>query len=125
LSLLWRRRLILPAAVVMSLFLGATYSWSVFVGPMRRALGLGQGAAQLPFTIFYIVFPMTTLFAGALMDRGTPRRWPAWRWTDWAASSCRCLFWRRSPCPPPFCASPATSRKPFSSGFAGGRWGGW
>jgi MFS transporter, OFA family, oxalate/formate antiporter len=67
------RSLILVAAVAMQLCLGATYSWAVFVGPLRNALGLSQGAAQFPFTVFYFVFPATMVIAGSLLSRLGPR----------------------------------------------------
>lgn len=64
---------ILAAAVAMQVCLGATYSWSVFVGPIRELTGISQGAAQIPFTVFYIAFPLTMIFTGALLDRVGPR----------------------------------------------------
>jgi OFA family oxalate/formate antiporter-like MFS transporter len=67
------RYLILAAAVAMQLCLGATYSWAVFVGPLRAGLGISQGAAQLPFTVFYFVFPATMVIAGLLLSRMGPR----------------------------------------------------
>lgn len=53
----------------MTLCLGATYSWSLFVDPLKSSLGIGQGTAQAPFAIFYVVFPVTTLFAGRAIAR--------------------------------------------------------
>lgn len=67
------RYLILAAAVAMQLCLGATYSWAVFVGPLRAGLGISQGVAQLPFTVFYFVFPATMVIAGLLLSRMGPR----------------------------------------------------
>jgi OFA family oxalate/formate antiporter-like MFS transporter len=57
----------------MQVCLGATYSWSVFVGPIREITGISQGTAQLPFTVFYIAFPLTMIFTGALLNRVGPR----------------------------------------------------
>jgi len=58
----------------MTACLGATYSWSVFVPEIRSLTGLSQSAVQLPFSVFYLAFPITTLFAGPLIARlGT--RW--------------------------------------------------
>lgn len=68
------RLLILPAAVLMQLCLGATYSWSVYVRPLRDLTGLGQGPVQLPFTVFYFVFPATMVFAGSFLRRWGPGR---------------------------------------------------
>ena len=68
------RYLVLAGAVLMTACLGATYSWSVFVPEIRSLTGLSQGAVQLPFSVFYLAFPITTLFAGPLIARlGT--RW--------------------------------------------------
>lgn len=69
-----KRYAILLAAVVMQLCLGATYSWSVFVQPLKAATGLLQGPVQLPFTVFYFVFPATMVLAGSLLPGIGPRR---------------------------------------------------
>jgi OFA family oxalate/formate antiporter-like MFS transporter len=69
-----RRYSILVAAVVMQLCLGATYSWAVFVAPLRGWTGIGQGLAQAPFTTFYVAFPATTVIAGMVLGRLGPRR---------------------------------------------------
>jgi OFA family oxalate/formate antiporter-like MFS transporter len=68
------RYLVLAGAVLMTACLGATYSWSVFVPEIRSLTGLSQSAVQLPFSVFYLAFPITTLFTGPLIARlGT--RW--------------------------------------------------
>jgi len=67
---------ILPAALIMQLCLGATYSWSVYVQDMRSLLGLSQAAAQVPFSVFYFVFPTTMIFSGLVMNR-IGSRWSA------------------------------------------------
>ena len=67
------RYLILAAAVLMQVCLGATYSWSVYVRPLKELTGLLQGPVQLPFTVFYFIFPATMLFAGSLLHRFGPR----------------------------------------------------
>ncbi len=64
---------ILVSAVAMQACLGATYAWAVFVPSLRDLTGLGQGAAQVPFTLFYIVFPGTALFAGPILRWLGPR----------------------------------------------------
>jgi OFA family oxalate/formate antiporter-like MFS transporter len=68
------RYLILVAAVIMQICLGATYSWSIYVQPLRQMTGLMQGTAQLPFTLFYFAFPATMMLAGNLLPRWGPRR---------------------------------------------------
>lgn len=68
-----QRYLILAAAVLMQVCLGATYSWSVYVRPIREITGLLQGPVQLPFTVFYFVFPATMILTGTLLPRLGPR----------------------------------------------------
>ena len=60
---------VLSAAVLMQLCLGATYAWPVFVQPFKDQTGLSQGSVQLPFTLFYVVFPATMFFAGRVIER--------------------------------------------------------
>jgi OFA family oxalate/formate antiporter-like MFS transporter len=62
------------SAVAMQLCLGATYSWSVFVKPLRDLTGLSQATVQLPFTLFYVAFPVTAIFAGFTLRRLGPGR---------------------------------------------------
>lgn len=61
--------MILVSAVLMQMCLGATYSWSVFVSPMRSLTGVGQGTAQWPLTIFYFIFPFTVIFSQTLIRK--------------------------------------------------------
>lgn len=65
--------LILAAAVMMQLCLGATYSWSVYVAPIRDLSGMSQWAVQLPFSLFYFIFPLTMIFSGTLLAKKGPR----------------------------------------------------
>lgn len=67
------RLFVLPAAVMMQLCLGATYSWSVYVQPIKDLSGLTQGPVQLPFSIFYFVFPAMVMVSGHLLYRWGPR----------------------------------------------------
>ncbi len=69
-----KRYTVLVAAVLMQMCLGATYSWSVYVRPLRELTGLLQGPAQLPFAVFYFVFPAVTVLAGTLLPRLGRRR---------------------------------------------------
>lgn len=61
--------LVLLAAVAMQMCLGATYSWSVYVQELKHLLDIQQGTAQIPFTIFYSVFPVTVMVAGRLLPK--------------------------------------------------------
>jgi MFS transporter, OFA family, oxalate/formate antiporter len=69
-----KRFLILLSAIVMQVCLGATYSWSVYVDSIKQLTGLNQGAAQVPFSLFYFAFPATVILAGMLLPRFGPRR---------------------------------------------------
>lgn len=68
------RYLILVAAVFMQLCLGATYSWSVYVHPLKAITGLGQGPVQTPFTLFYFIFPLVMMLAGQYLPKIGPRK---------------------------------------------------
>lgn len=69
-----KRYIILASAFLMQMCLGATYSWSVFVRPIRELTGLSQGITQIPFTTFYFAFPLTLLFSGRILSSLGPRR---------------------------------------------------
>ncbi len=69
-----KRYAVLGAAVLMQMCLGATYSWSVYVQPLRALTGFLQGPVQLPFSVFYFVFPAVTVLAGTLLPRWGRRR---------------------------------------------------
>jgi MFS transporter, OFA family, oxalate/formate antiporter len=69
-----KRYRVLAASVLMQMCLGATYSWSVYVQPLKAITGLPQGPTQLPFTVFYFAFPLTMIFAGYTLPRLGPRR---------------------------------------------------
>ncbi len=71
--MLMRYRVLL-GAVLMQMCLGATYSWSVYVHPIREMTGLLQGPVQIPFTVFYFAFPAVTIVAGNILDRLGPQR---------------------------------------------------
>ncbi len=68
------RYLVLLSAVVMQICLGATYSWSVYVQPLKTLTGLAQGPVQLPFSLFYFAFPATMMIAGHFLPRMGPRK---------------------------------------------------
>ena len=58
----------------MQLCLGATYSWSVFVEPIKGITGLMQGTVQLPFSVFYFAFPAVMVVSGTLLPKFGPRK---------------------------------------------------
>ncbi|RLB70335.1 MAG: MFS transporter [Deltaproteobacteria bacterium] len=67
------RIMIILSALLMQLCLGATYSWSVYVQHLKTLVGITQTQAQIPFSIFYFVFPLTMIFSGTLIDKFGPR----------------------------------------------------
>jgi OFA family oxalate/formate antiporter-like MFS transporter len=58
----------------MQMCLGATYSWSVYVQPLKALSGLQQGPVQIPFTVFYFIFPLSMLIAGNMLAKVGTRR---------------------------------------------------
>ncbi|MCX8083751.1 MAG: MFS transporter [Calditerrivibrio sp.] len=64
--------LILFFAVVMQICLGATYSWSVYVKDLKSLLNITQAQAQLPFSVFYFVFPATMIISGKILKKIGP-----------------------------------------------------
>lgn len=67
------RIMIILAALLMQLCLGATYSWSVYVQHIKMIVDISQAQAQIPFSVFYFVFPLTMIFSGTFVDRFGPR----------------------------------------------------
>ncbi len=67
------RYVILLSAILMQMCLGATYSWSVYVHPLKTLTGLQQGPVQIPFTVFYFMFPLTMMAAGTFLPKIGPR----------------------------------------------------
>jgi MFS transporter, OFA family, oxalate/formate antiporter len=65
---------VLTSAVLMQMCLGATYSWSVYVQPLKALSGLQQGPVQIPFTVFYFIFPLSMLIAGNVLSKVGTRR---------------------------------------------------
>lgn len=65
--------MVVISALLMQLCLGATYSWSVYVMHLRDLVSISQLQAQVPFTLFYFIFPATMIFSGALLERFGPR----------------------------------------------------
>lgn len=67
------RYLVILSALIMQICLGATYSWSVYVHDIKVLLGLSQAAAQVPFSVFYFVFPATMVVSGLILNKIGPR----------------------------------------------------
>lgn len=67
------RIMVILSALLMQLCLGATYSWSVYVQHIKTIADISQAQAQVPFSVFYFIFPLTMIFSGTLVDRFGPR----------------------------------------------------
>ena len=67
------RIMIILSALLMQLCLGATYSWSVYIQNIKSLMGISQTQAQVPFSVFYFIFPLTMIFSGTLVDKFGPR----------------------------------------------------
>lgn len=75
-----QRELVLPrwgillAGFLLALMGGISYSWGVFVIPLRDGFGWSTSQATLPFTVFMVVFALSMVPGGRLQDRLGPRR---------------------------------------------------
>ena len=69
---LQNRWLVVIAAVVLELALGAIYAWGIYV-PNLKAAGWEDWATQLPYSISLASFAVTTVFAGKLKEKIGPR----------------------------------------------------
>lgn len=67
------KQLILFFAVLMQACLGGTYSWSVYDAVFINQYQVSAPLATAPFNLFYVMFPVTLLFASKLIDRFGPR----------------------------------------------------
>lgn len=67
------RIMVILSALLMQLCLGATYSWSVYVQHIKTSVDISQAHAQIPFSVFYFIFPLTMIFSGTLVDKFGPR----------------------------------------------------
>ncbi len=72
----FNRWIIVVGAILLQLCLGILYSWSVFVLPVLKELGLQKGRqadVQLAFTIATVAFALAMIPAGRLQDRYGPK----------------------------------------------------
>jgi OFA family oxalate/formate antiporter-like MFS transporter len=62
------------AGFLLALMGGVSYSWGVLVIPLMEEYGWIMTEATLPFTVFLVVFSLTMIPAGWLVDKKGPRR---------------------------------------------------
>jgi len=68
------RWIVVGGALLLQLCLGILYSWSVFVKPVQKLLGIKTASdVQLTFTIAVVFFALAMIPAGRLQDRYGPR----------------------------------------------------
>jgi MFS transporter, OFA family, oxalate/formate antiporter len=67
------RWVIVAAAIVMQIALGAVYGWSVFVNPLMEQYGWTRSEVTLAFTLAIFFLGLGTIMGGLLQDRKGPR----------------------------------------------------
>ncbi|MDD5111212.1 MAG: OFA family MFS transporter [Candidatus Altiarchaeota archaeon] len=67
------RWLVVAGALLVQLCLGAIYSWSIFVEPLKKAFGYSTTETQIIFSVALASFALVMIFAGRLQDRIGPR----------------------------------------------------
>mgnify|MGYP001168468834 CR=1 FL=1 len=67
------RWVMVVAAILMQLCLGAVYGWSVYVKPLMEAFGWSRSQVTLAFTLSIAFLGVGTIIGGLLMDRRGPR----------------------------------------------------
>ncbi|MBX3630431.1 MAG: OFA family MFS transporter [Nitrosomonas sp.] len=67
------RWLVVAGALIIQLCLGAIYSWSVFVNPLKDVFFYTTTQTQVVFSLALATFALTMIYAGRLQDRKGPR----------------------------------------------------
>lgn len=68
-----RQGLILAISLIINLFVGSIYAWSIFAGPLSDLFGWSASAVALTFTIANGISPVTMVTGGKLLDKYGPR----------------------------------------------------
>ena len=68
------RWLVVAGALIIQLCLGAIYSWSVFVNPLKKDYAFTTTQTQIIFSVALAVFALVMIFAGKWQDKAGPRR---------------------------------------------------
>ncbi len=68
------RWIIVAAALLIQLSLGAIYSWSVFVNPLKEAFNYTTTQTQIIFSVGLASFALVMIFAGKWQDKVGPRK---------------------------------------------------
>jgi len=67
------RWLVVVGALIIQICLGAIYSWSVFVNPLKEVFDYTTTQTQIIFSLALATFALVMIFAGSLQDRRGPR----------------------------------------------------
>ena len=67
------RWLVVVGALIIQMCLGAIYSWSVFVGPLKDVFSYSTTQTQIIFSLALATFALVMIFAGKLQDKMGPR----------------------------------------------------
>ena len=67
------RWLVVVGALIIQICLGAIYSWSVFVSPLKDVFSYSTTQTQIIFSLALATFALVMIFAGKLQDRMGPR----------------------------------------------------
>ena len=72
-KILSNRWLVVAGALIIQVCLGAIYSWSVFVNPLKEVFSYTTTQTQMIFSLALATFAVTMIFAGRLQDKKGPR----------------------------------------------------
>ncbi len=72
-NFLQNRWWVVVGALIIQICLGAIYSWSVFVGPLREVFSYSATQTQIIFSLALATFSLVMIFAGKLQDKFGPR----------------------------------------------------
>ncbi|MDH5552831.1 MAG: OFA family MFS transporter [Nitrosomonas sp.] len=67
------RWFVVVGALIIQVCLGAIYSWSVFVNPLKEVFDYTTTQTQIIFSLALATFALVMIFAGSLQDRKGPR----------------------------------------------------
>nr|MCH9638625.1 MFS transporter [Betaproteobacteria bacterium] len=67
------RWLVVLGALIIQICLGAIYSWSVFVNPLKEVFFYTTTQTQIIFSLALATFALIMIFAGRLQDKKGPR----------------------------------------------------
>jgi len=69
-----KRWLVVAGALIIQICLGAIYSWSVFVNPLKAVFSFTTTQTQVIFSLALATFALVMIYAGKLQDRMGPRK---------------------------------------------------